>query len=471
MVAAVVIILLLVPLMEWCSCRIPARASQPAASPVKQQKPLGKPEQVTRLGSGRIELCLACHSETPDRFHSRKAVGCWNCHLGNPLAGTPELAHKGMVLNPGELSVVHKTCGKSGCHPAQTEKVKRSLMATNRGIIDTLRYYWKEIPAPNYTKPGVSVKELMDTGQNSPALDYYRKLCGTCHLWLPRHKYPGFLGEKGGGCTACHHAPEGYGDNAPQTQNQSKSISRTENRASHPWITRKFPIQNCVRCHNRSGRIGLSYQGLYESEGYGTPYQHGELNDETLGDGRFIWTGLPPDLHHQAGMVCIDCHTQDEVMGDGKDHSRMEQQIQIECATCHRSQKQLQLLLQESKKDEPAPPLISNLGKDTSGRIILRTKLDGRALRLQEPKRDICNDRLHRRLSCQACHSPWVPQCYGCHVRMDGSQKQLDKLSGRKTPGNWQEFRSFIRYESPTLGVSQGHTEHQQDEIVILVPG
>ncbi|NDY43729.1 amino acid ABC transporter substrate-binding protein, partial [Dissulfurirhabdus thermomarina] len=69
-----------------------------------------------------------------------------------------------------------------------------------------------------------------------------------------------------------------------------------------------------------------------------------------------------------------------------------------------------------------------------------------------------------RRLSCQACHSTWVPQCYGCHVRADRSQAMLDKVAARETPGRWSEFRSFMRHESPPLG-------RKGDEVVILVPG
>jgi len=417
-------------------------------------KALKRAERVTRLGSGQIEMCLSCHFEELDKAHSREAAGCWSCHLGNPLAGTPELAHKGMVLNPGELQVVEKTCGRSGCHATDARDIKKTLMATNRGIISTLRFYWGE-EDDNESK--LTVEELIRTGKNSPALDYFRKLCGTCHLWLERHRYPGFLGEKGGGCSACHLKEREQGTKG----------------APHPRVTKAIGLENCVRCHNRSGRIGLSYQGKYESEGYGTPFDGADFSESQLPDGRFIWKGLPPDVHFTKGLVCIDCHTRKEAMGDGSSHAHLEEQVEIKCSTCHTGQKELSRLVAGMDDDKSRLPKITGLKREIDGAIFQEGKLNKKRYRLSPPD-DRCMSPVHERLSCQACHSRWVPQCYGCHVRMDGSREQLDKLKGEATPGLWQEYRSFIRLESPVLGVKMAHTIRdvaQKEEIVILVPG
>jgi hypothetical protein len=45
---------------------------------------------------------------------------------------------------------------------------------------------------------------------------------------------------------------------------------------NHARYTTRIPTANCLKCHNRSNRIGLSYEGIFESEGYGTPYRHGK---------------------------------------------------------------------------------------------------------------------------------------------------------------------------------------------------
>src|SRR5665648_1094269 len=84
-----------------------------------------------------------------DAAHDPRVIGCASCHLGDPMAIDKTKAHAGMVINPGDLRVVEKTCGVDGCHPLDVQKVKNSLMATNRGIIGTLLFYWGESDSQN----------------------------------------------------------------------------------------------------------------------------------------------------------------------------------------------------------------------------------------------------------------------------------------------------------------------------------
>jgi len=388
-------------------------------------------DKVYTLASGRVDMCLACHKETPGKAHARGVVGCADCHLGDPLTVEKKRAHRGMVKNPGDLRVADQTCGRPECHPGYAERVKKSLMATNRGIITTLRYYWGEIE-DFHAK--ASVETLMKTDETSPALDYIRKLCGTCHLWLPKEKLPGFLKKKGGGCVACHLIP-----------------GKNKDKKAHPILTRKIPLENCVRCHNRSGRIGLSYQGLYEDEQYGAPIEEGEFGAEELEDGRFV-ARIPPDVHFKAGMVCVDCHTQNETMGDGKAYAHFEESLEITCEACH-----------EGTGRTRKGTVLTNL-KVKDGKIYWQAKLSGKELEVKRPDPVACRHPVHRRLTCESCHDQRVPQCFGCHVRRDLREKQLDKLSFKETPGLWEEFRSYMRVEVPTLGV-------REDKVVILVPG
>ena len=81
---------------------------------------------------------------------------------------------------------------------------------------------------------------------------------------------------------------------------------------------------------------------------------------------------------------------------------------------------------------------------------------------------------------CYACHASWVPQCYGCHVKVDysrdkdGKQKagidwvasgNAQKKNGQtaesvlgsggiKSMGKPYETRSYLRWEDPVLGIS-----------------
>jgi len=399
-----------------------------------------RPDHLYQLTDNRIDQCLSCHqNERLDAAHDAKVVGCAVCHLGDPLAGTKEAAHRGLVKNPGDLRVVDRTCGVEGCHAIVVPHLKNALMATNRGILATMRYYWGE--APNQYSD-ISVEELIKTGKNSLALDYYRKLCGSCHLWKQKNDLPdgpAYYNEKGGGCTACHSV-------------KPKARPGEDPTKLHPLIIKKVPTENCVRCHNRSGRIGLSYQGLYESEGYGAPLKDGVRAGKRLVDGRFVLE-LQDDVHHRQGMDCIDCHTREEIMGDGNRYAHYEEQLEINCTTCHSPKPGT------TRKNRHLNNIV-----EENGEFRLVSKLDGKKHPLNLPKKGACDYPGHRRVSCEACHSGWAPQCFGCHVKLDRRETHLDKLTLQETPGWWEEGRSYLRYEKPTLGV-------WDDKVVVVTPG
>ena len=421
---------------------------------VYKEMKLERPQEVAVTTSGRVDMCLFCHTkEKLDPAHDAEVIGCTSCHRGDPLAIEKEKAHTGMFLNPGDLRVVSKTCGVEGCHPSDVKKVVNSLMATNRGILGTLLYYWGESDSQDTE---LTVKDLIDSGETSLALDYFRKLCGTCHLWKQKNDLPGvatFFNEKGGGCSACHFAmPEGH--ERPTVTESTDIIEEDdpEKEVVHPLVTATVSDTNCIRCHNRSGRIGLAYIGVFESEGYGTPYEKGGLSSRRMPGDRF-YLELADDIHHRRDMSCIDCHTREEVMGDGTSYAHYEEQLEISCEVCHSK---------DPGTTRKGNELVNLVYKDDTVR--LRGKNNNREYELAVPNSVACEFKGHERVTCEACHSTWVPQCYGCHAKRDGSKKHLDKLSLEETPGRWEEGRSYIRYRKPMLAV-------WKDEVVIVTPG
>ncbi len=397
-----------------------------------------------KKAGSRIENCLLCHGDTPspDKNHDVRAIGCSSCHLGNPYAVDKSMAHENMVLNPASYPFVEKTCGKSNCHPDQVKRVKNSIMATNRGIINTLRYQWGEVESTFDTLDIYSIKNT----SMSPAISHYRKFCSTCHIWKKLHDLPGEIGSRGGGCIDCH----------------------LEKKHGHNGLTVKIRSRQCIKCHNRSARTGLSYRGIFESEGYGTPFYRGRPNRKRkLSGGRFF-RRLLPDIHYEYGLECIDCHTSRGLMGDGSSHYHVEDQVEISCQDCHDP------IFEEVSDGDSAMILASLNGlkleagdsvaitrkshfplynvhlKD--GDVLLIRKIDGKVIPIVKMSQSAYH-RIsgHEQLSCQACHSAWVPQCYGCHDIYRKSVKQLDKISYKRTWGKWEERRSYLRYEHPVL--------------------
>jgi hypothetical protein len=415
---------------------------------------LERPEKIEITTSGRVDMCLFCHTkERLDPAHDATVIGCASCHLGDPLAIDKDKAHTGIVNNPGDLRVVRKTCGVEGCHPTDVKKVVNSLMATNRGILGTLLYYWGESDSQDTE---LTVKDLIDSGETSLALDYFRKLCGTCHLWKQKNDLPGaatFFNEKGGGCSACHfESVQGF-ERAPVTQSDDRIEEEDpEKEFMHPLVTRTVEDDNCIRCHNRSGRIGLAYVGVFESEGYGTPYEKGGLSSRRMPGDRF-YLELADDIHHRRGMSCIDCHTRDEIMGDGTSYAHYEEQLEISCEVCHSS---------DPGTTRKGNELINLVYTEDNYQLV--GKNNQKKYDLKVPRQGVCDFKQHSRVTCEACHSTWVPQCYGCHAKRDKSKTHLDKLSLQETPGRWEEGRSYIRYRKPMLAI-------WKDEVVVVTPG
>ncbi len=409
------------------------------------------------------EGCLFCHNKVtdPDSSHPVSAFGCYTCHSGNPYSLNEKRAHFGVVRNPGDLRVAERTCGKEGCHSDIVPRVKKSIMATNRGILKTLQYQWL-----NITGAKTGVRDLM--GKNPPenlAIDHYRKMCGGCHLWKERGDRAGEVGKRGGGCSDCH------------VLDKNRKEIADAGPFDHPVMTTRIPSENCVKCHNRSARIGLSYFGRFESARYGTPYEGRDLSSRRLSGNRFF-LHLEADIHFaKAGMECIDCHTATGLMGDGKAYDEMEDQVDITCEACHVPRfslmtdsetlshrlaflnKKVPKVQNEriamSRKDTP----LYNVQKKESGTVFFR-KMDGRAVKMDVTSSKNPYHTLpgHERLSCQACHSSWIPQCYGCHLEYRKSELQRDWLTGKKSPGKWKETRSYMRFARPGLGFKDAFT-------------
>ncbi|MBW2093651.1 MAG: hypothetical protein JRI80_02075 [Deltaproteobacteria bacterium] len=412
----------------------------------------------TRTGLKYPDRCMTCHHafNDPGKSHALESLGCASCHLGNPYSLDEKRAHVGMIKNPGDLRVVDKTCGKPACHPQIASRVKRSIMATNRGILRSIQMHWVPFQATR-----TSVPELLGpAAPTNPALDHYRKMCGGCHLWKKRGDHAEEIGLRGGGCSDCH---------IPDTDFSGKTPGKEQ---VHPAITIHIPIANCVKCHNRSARIGLSYRGHYESAGYGTPYEGAGLSKRRL-SGRRFFLQVDADVHFgKAGMSCIDCHTSTGLMGDGNEYDQMGKQVDITCSACHdqifrddRGTQSLASILFNANDRVPhargrrigftrkGTPLY-NL-QLVGGHPILFRKKDGKPLELQSDSGKRAYHTLpgHERLSCQSCHSSWMPQCYGCHLAYNKQELQKDWLTGTLRKGRWKEARSSMRFLKPALGV------------------
>jgi len=406
------------------------------------------------------DSCFSCHINVsnPDKSHDVEAFGCSVCHLGNAFAYEKEAAHVGYVKNPSDLSIVEFTCGRLGCHNDITLKVKNSIMATNTGMLKSLKGIWSSMGNKDENWPS-DILDLKKEGiYSGEIVDYFKKMCGGCHLWRKIGDVEGELGERGGGCSACHVI-------------RTKKVKDfgTKEPYEHPIITMVVPSQNCLRCHNRSARIATSYKGMMEMLGMKKAIEDNGGNYLEYGGRRYF--EVIPDIHYRkAGLWCIDCHNGQELMGDGQKHQGMETQLDSSCKMCHGTVEELRVqppndlakrLLSLNKRlpENKDKILYSPKGyplyhiRYMNGKPVLFRKSDGFPFEITLQKiAPYHHLKGHERLSCSACHSSWMPQCFGCHIKKEEGM-QWDWVLAKGSEGRWVERLDFIRYSDPPLGV------------------
>ncbi len=426
---------------------------------------------------GDDDGCLTCHGDIENlTVNMGFELPCTFCHGGDGTAITIEEAHVQptepesndattapldydlpyqQFVNPSNLRVASATCGL--CHPFRFETVMKSMMATTAGHFAGGLYQngVVESKTPIYgnfaitDEDGVVPVDEGAVASLDPLLSYDPtadpslvsthfaavpgQACARCHLWSRGRGYRGAEGEDGtyraDGCAACHVL---YADDG---RSQSADMSIDHDQQGHAMVhevTRAIPTNQCLHCHHRGARIGLSFTGRAQMpprlpSGPGVPgttdvrfNRNFHFADEATN---------PPDIHGERGLNCIDCHIASEVMGDGNIFGHMDQATKIECRTCHGMPDAAATFL-----DNDGVPL-PNI--DTSGaEPVLISKVDGaphtppQVQNIVDPGSASYNPRAARAmtadhlkveggLECYACHSAWVANCFGCHFQRD----------------------------------------------------
>lgn len=432
---------------------------------------------------GKVESCLLCHRgmQGLSESHSEQAAGCYSCHLGDPFSPDKENAHRGMEAVPGNLANASKTCGTANCHPQIIPRVSNSLMSTLSGMITVDRFVFGEV---HNLDDITSVENL----GYSAAGNHLRNLCVGCHLGNEKiRKGTASWLERGGGCNACHLT---YGEKAQDEliSRQKKGESDTTLPRVHPAIDLNITNDKCLSCHSRSGRISMNYEGWHETTLKNIP-ANAVNRFRLMPDGR-VFEMISPDVHHQKGLSCIDCHGSYELMGDGQHYSHKEQAVKVKCEDCHpagkpsstttfdKTDRETQLIAWLKKYETKNTRFIktangglplTNTSVDADGRVMMIHKLTG-TKQLSKPQHTACNrGNVHQRLSCNACHTAWAPQCIGCHNSYEKQTAGFDMLRNITTKGTWVEYTGEYFPDEPVLGIDEKAGKNGQ--IITMIPG
>lgn len=290
-----------------------------------------KPIVLIPVLSGKGEYCLTCHGDLPQisASHPIETFGCVICHGGQPLALEANLAHSTMRGgdNPSRLEVVEQSCGGEKCHSGSSSlsrdhihRVLTSIQATYSGAItqvlysfgmqgdNTARYAVRLTRDEDGTSLSniVQLEEFSQGKFASPLVRAFAQNCLSCHIGA--EPMPGEMYQRLSGCAACH---------TPLTN----STTQQDNTPVHT-LTLAIPYSQCNTCHNR-GNYDLRTMSFVPR----TDQPADRFHDYYQPIAQFVrceWT-----------LDCVDCHTRQEIMGDGDIHSYQKDIQYIQCRTCH----------------------------------------------------------------------------------------------------------------------------------------
>jgi len=300
-----------------------------------QQSHALAPLAITPSLTGQTEYCLTCHADLPEisPSHPVETFGCVLCHGGEPLALDANLAHSSMrgEANPSDLTVVEASCGGEMCHSGSAladrdhiQRVTSSLQATYAGAIAQMRYTFGAQPDLTahqgiYAIDGLSAFD--PSAETSPMLQQFGSNCLTCHL--SAQPMTGEVYNRWTGCAACHST-------APASDS---SLVHS--------LTTSIDYTQCNACHNQ-GNYSLADMQF-----------HARI-DEPSDRLHAYYQPIAQFTQCEYTLACTDCHTRQEVMGDGQIYNNEKEAEYVQCQTCHGTPDSLPLTHTISSEDELA---------------------------------------------------------------------------------------------------------------------
>jgi hypothetical protein len=200
------------------------------------------------------------------------------------------------------------------------------------------------------------------------------------------------------------------------------------------------------------------------------------------------------DIHNEYGMQCADCHFEGDAHGNGNLYGEVRNAIQVRCEDCHGTYtKYTDFLATGNAGTEDGKPINLTRSDQTKktpfGNRFRQRRKEGGVIEVEQQstmKRDLkwpvpqlatldnpnskawnrayeaaayahtiqkdgktwgktnvsADELAHplKDMSCQTCHSSWVPSCFGCHLPMKANmRRQILHYDGDMTR-NWTSY-------------------------------
>lgn len=489
-------------------------------------------EHIREESSGMMQAILEVAEKA-----GHKGNDCIVCHGGQPQEKKKSFAHKSTVEYfktnegpkdfypaPGNTNINQNTCGM--CHQEQVNAQMNSLMKTNSGEIKAALWSFGKKNDYQHDIGNTTIKNPDDPHARL-GTKLYKEYMNKLSLMEPQ-AFPNEMKElpatptaqeieadpslsaytylrqkntqlKGTGCASCHipYANNGYYEGSDRAIDKNVSghllvhsiqSSRDTKVKVNDVVYSGIPVQACVTCHSSGNSIALSYQGLMK-KGYHSS------NDSKDPQEAKSYMHMQEDIHFKKGMLCQDCHTSNDMHGDGFLGGASAAVVEIECQDCHGTTTKYpwelslgfsdefnttqatgdergvrQTVAQYLKKGSVSEPRdgylltargnpLTNVVKD--GDTIMMHLASGKDIKLMplkklkemdklSPKALLAMDSISshtEKMECYTCHTVWAPQNYGNHIEIDYSKNTSKYLADAIVTTT----SDFVRWEEPSL--------------------
>ncbi|XOF32373.1 MAG: hypothetical protein ACL93V_10005 [Candidatus Electrothrix sp. YB6] len=346
-------------------------ASPPAAEPIPAMKDATVEQQPPVPAEPG---CRGCHTDVI--MDGRHDFACTDCHSGNNETDQKDLAHQGMVARAADPAHMETTCGR--CHPEQTSGCAHSSHFTLKNAVNLVRRHFGIEPLlngvteiPDHANPPEDKEQLVN--------DLLRRRCLRCHVYSKGDSYPHV--RRGTGCAVCHLQ---YTDGRLHGQPENHAFIRPEER-------------QCLSCHY-GNHVGSDFVGYYEHDhdwSYRTPHV---TRKDFLRPYGIEQHNLVPDIHQQAGMTCLDCHSGAELAG---------KKPSVQCVDCHSPEQDAQSVRENIRLQ----------GED----VFLQLRNQEKKIlipQLQHP----AHAKYMNQVACQVCHAQWAFNDQAVHLLLSYSE-------------------------------------------------
>lgn len=369
-----------------------------------------------------IKDCKTCHNI--EKFDAKNHdFDCINCHI-LPQKRT-NFTHEDIITQSANSKNMEIFC--ISCHEKEIKAFKSSNHYTHKNEINKV---FKTFGLDtNFTIQNLPNPQKIQSKQDL-ITNLLRKKCLKCHSENQQSGETRM--HRGTGCMSCHakYSRHGRYEGSDKTMRGKRPYA-----SSHKLLK---PTQNaCLSCHNKEF-TGGEYLGLFPKD-YDKSYQSpidkkGKFPKSIYGA---TFHHLQSDIHHKAGLTCMNCHKMNKTLSCENCHKIKPNQAHqnyhknVSCTACHASWQmsnyELNLILDETKDYKKWKNLIKQ--EDAFLENFLKKNIKSK-----KPKEPMMKDWISQRQTLGIWYSGWR------------FRRWENLLLGNDEQGKVQILRPFFQY-------------------------